>query len=85
MTLRARDKVSIKFTNLAFTLPKATNPKIISKKRSGGDAVGGAAVIEGEEETLLQSYTTVSEHQKKGRTSTKKQLKVKRSDSNGSQ
>lgn len=42
-------------------------------------------MIEGEEETLLQSYTTVSEHQKKGRTSTKKQLKVKRSDSNGSQ
>lgn len=37
-----------------------------------------------EEDQMMQSYTNISDHKKRNATSTKKPLKVKRSDSNGS-
>jgi hypothetical protein len=39
---------------------------------------------EEEVDSMLQSYTNVSDNKKRNATSTKKPLKVKRSDSNGS-
>ena len=48
------------------------------------DVVKNEAEEDEEEDQMLQSYTNVSDHKKRNATSTKKPLKVKRSDSNGS-